>query len=754
MKVVVFILATCTGIAFPGAAATAQFQASRSVVHGQGDSVPATYAPPIISNGSLNLQLDFRGVQRPHTYKAMVPQIFWAGKRYGPPSDRLIPFGYIDQEMTVNGERLDAPARWEQELDSRKAVVTCSNTYGNGLTVQTVAFVQLEEDLVVVKKTFTSTEAKSSDVGYTFNYRFSAPATPDEPPYRVISENTVTPPRDGMSFRFDADGYPRSTGEIMVFADRPAEYAVDGQLGQIHTRLSVSRNKPQEIVFYLYFDDHANGEGAGDRGAAIAERVREKGFDTHLAAQVAAWEAYWSESYVALPDAQLQKVYQTASYHLRANATKWSSPVGIFSTHWAGRYFGFDEMYCMQGLASSNHLAISRRTPEFRFNTLPAARHRIAHYGKEGSFGARYPWESMEDGVEAAPQRYGFWYDHVFHMSHIASSCWTQYQYSADMDYLKEVGYPVIKECARFFLTHMVYENKDGSMFIGKTTDLERLGPAIQNPFMTAAGAIYTLEAAASAAEVLGEDPAEADKWRDVAVKLREALPRDGNRYIPFEGCTERSVAALAGFFPYPIFGADNALQKNALYDFLENGQFSGNMYPVGTGLSGWYGGWITSALVHVKDGDEAGSTMAKVAQGAGLFGELFEINEPEVSIKPWFSTAAGNYVYALNQMLLHSEGDTIHVVPAIPGAWQELSFSLPAFGDLVVEVKLERGRLTHLGLTPGKASRSLSRTLVIPERLVDVARLKKQSGMTYVATVDGYVWMDVASQKPTTYAF
>src|SRR5690606_11827706 len=108
-------------------------------------------------------------------------------------------------------------------------------------------------------------------------------------------------------------------------------------------------------------------------------------------------------------------------------------------------------MFCFQAMASSKHLEISRRVPEFRFSVLPKAKQRISHYNNPGSFGARFPWESYEDGAEGAPQPYGFWIDHVFHMSNITLSSWLQYLYTGDSEYLKSTGYPVIKECARFY---------------------------------------------------------------------------------------------------------------------------------------------------------------------------------------------------------------------------------------------------------------------------------------------------------------
>lgn len=60
------------------------------------------------------------------------------------------------------------------------------------------------------------------------------------------------------------------------------------------------------------------------------------------------------------------------------------------------------------------------------------------------------------------------------------------------------------------------YAAKSGDkLIIGKCTDIERLGPAVENPFLTSCGAIYNFEIAARAADILGIDA-------EYAAKLRE----------------------------------------------------------------------------------------------------------------------------------------------------------------------------------------------------------------------------------------
>jgi hypothetical protein len=249
---------------------------------------------------------------------------------------------------------------------------------------------------------------------------------------------------------------------------------------------------------------------------------------------------------------------------------------------------------------------------------------------------------------------------------------------------------------------------------------------------------------------VLQVDAELAASWRTMAGKLKQSLPHANGEYVPYAGCPERSIAVLGGVFPYPVFDKSNPLQKNAIYTFVKNSAGFGNMYPVGKSVSAWYGGWMGAALAALGDKTEAVNQLSQVAEGTGCFAEVFEINEEKVVMKPWFSTAAGNYVYALNQVLLQCSDDQIMIAPAVPDAWKEFSFKLPCYGNVVATVSVNEGRLRELTLTPGDAERLLTRTLVIPERLVDQRALNKGTVVS-TATQDGCLRLNVQFKGRTT---
>lgn len=694
-------------------------------VSGEGDERPSGYVPPLVSNGSISMLIDNKGGQDQREYVQMIPGIYWAGRRYQDRSDpithrndELIPFGHFNQEWTINDKPSGPSTGWSQMLDTKEAKVLCKNDYGGRLSIETTVFIPLNRNMIVVHHLIKTHSNQVRTAQIKFNYQFSPPGHGNRLPRKTISKTVWNSTSKSADFLYQIDGYNSYEGVISVFSDHAVQPSVDGPKTCLKADLDFSRDSVKRLTFYILLADSMDTTDYLRKVTALHTVILKKGYDSLLASHMRAWKAFYDESFVHIPDRHMEEVYHTAQYHLRANATRWSFPVGIFPTHWAGKYFGWDEMFCFQALASSNHLSVSRRVPDFRFAGLAAARQRVSHYNNAGKYGARFPWESLEDGSESTPT--GFWQDHVFQMSNIGLSSWFQYLYTSDTGYLRSVGYPVMLGCARFYASHMVYKNADGSMFVGKCTDLERLGPAIQNPFMTSCGIIYTLETTAKAARILKEDLVEANDWEIMAKKLRENLPRQDGRYIPYLGCKEESVASLGGLFPYPVFNSRDSFQRRAVYHFLENASKAGNMYPVGKGISAWYAGWLAAALDLLGDKNGPAVLLANAAEGAGLFSELFEINEPKISMHPWFSTASGNYIYALNQMLLQSNADQILIAPAVPDSWNDFSFKLACHGNIVIVISVKNGKLENLDLIPGDSSLGIHRTIVLPRRLFD----------------------------------
>ncbi len=708
---------------------------------GKGDSCPEDYVPPFLGNGSISTSIDYLGKQIQKRYVTFFPEIVWAGRRYPPTvhNSMLITMGHFDDEVSVDGKPLGKPLSWKQSLNTREACSIVEVEYEDA-TVITIAFVPYGLDMFVVRKSVLpkSKDAKTVDLKFTY---FFTDLNSGKAPSRVL----VSPRRDdaysnAAAFDYTAYAYKVYNGEVSLISDAPASVSLGKLSATLSSKFDLSKAPAAASYFISFADDFQQDKAK--RSSELKNAVVKKGFDGIFSEHKAKWADFWKGSYIEIPDKKMHDAYATALYHLKSMSTKWSIPVSLFGhgVGWSGRFFGWDEMFCVFGAASSGKFDISVRTANFRKNTLKNAMNRVGHYSKyeEKKFGARYPWESLEDAAEGAPNPYGFWFDHVFHMSNIAASAWIHYLFTGDKNFLEKTAYPVIRECAAFFYSHML--QKDGDrLIIGKCTDIERLGPAVENPFLTSCGAIYNFEVAARAADILGVDSEYAAKLRHAAKELRKTLPSTPEMYVPFDGCTEKSIVAIGGFYPYEIFDKSEKKQVAAVYDFMKNISSAGNMYPVGNSVCSWYAAWLSSALVIVGDNVGPGQMLSKTARNTGQFAETWEINEPDTRHTPWFTTSAGNYVYAVNQILVSPrENGDINVAAGVPVEWSDYAFKLPVFGGGWIDAKISGGKFAKLEYKAGSDD-SVERRLILPKRLLPDSKISpdwKLVGENYVVPV------------------
>lgn len=629
------------------------------------------YSAPLISNGELSVTLDYSGAQTKETVAVSsdgrrivhpTPEILLAGRRYGGSdwTKGLITYGFLSQQGT--GNVID----WEQSLSYETASTITNTHFDNNLTVKTEAFVSLDANILAIKKQFTE------DCDYTFTYNLASMDSPDSFPkdFKVKSEL-----KNGILIDYEVEGRIKFIGTVrFVCSDSNFKPLIN------NNKFSYSGkcNKNAEVCFYLVFSDNVS-----------ETTVEELDWNSLYNRHCENVRLYNSEGYVELGDDSLNKAYQVASYHLRCVSTPWGIPTGVFRTHWSGVYFSFDEFYMLDALLSSNHLNNAKKCVNFRARMLNVGLRRAAYMERfPEKMQARYPWVANEDGKELSSS--GYYNDHIFHMANIAMGAWEYYKHSGDKEFLCEKLYPVIKACAGFYHFNMIYRLKEGTV-IGHCTDLERLGPSIQNAYMTTCSAIVVLRIFAEAANILGRDEALAKECAEEADELFLNLPNDGKKYVAYPGFKDASVAVITGTYPYRVHEKYNELEDIAVKDYVSKELIFGNMYAEGKKICSWYSLWKAIYYIRRFYKDEAYSAVKQAIEECGAFNEMFEINENAVSLRPWFSTASAFLVTAVNEMLLQNEDDgSILLLPCLPEKVGDVKFKLSAHNNMIVELELE----------------------------------------------------------------
>lgn len=702
MKAVISILAGAL------AAASAYAEATVRTVSSADGKEPAEYVPAMLSNGRLNVFVDYGLSVAPTTEatrrKHFQPGIYWEGRRLGDNPGRatrfgweLLPQGAFRTVLSVDGAERTAPARWTQTLDLRRAVTATESAYADGVTLSGEAFVAKTRNVIAVRQTVTngSDAVRTVTLGLVYT-------APDHP--RILGRWRA----DAGRAVWTATCYGRFvTHETIALRAADAGAApvaeADGFDGSLRRTFTLRPGEQGVAAWFVSYDDDLDAQLPAVTPAPKPSAPLSDYAALH-AEHVADWAAFASESEIRVPDARIQSLFAMARYHLRCVATEWSIPVGVIQSHWAGRIFAFDEMYAAQGLAAAGHLSTARVAADFRAATLTnaAIRCNLDQGRPFGKSGARWVWEAAEgNDIECSPL--GFWMDHVFQQAAVAQTMWTYFRYTGDRDYLAQKGYDVIRECALFFRRLQVIDLPDGTSFVTKCTDLERMGPGHERAFMTTCGAITTLRAAADAADVLGRDVELAADFRACADRLVSSLPEHDGRYIAYPGCTEESMGTLAGFYPFHAFDRTNGKQVAAVEHFLKNGQAFGNMYETGKRICPWYA--ATMAMASLRAGNvefPAVRWLQEAARSGGVWGEYWEINEPGAAqYRPWFMTAAGNVLYAICQLLVADMEGGVHLAAGVPDDWRDYSFRLPAPSGWTVEMQVKDGKVARFDAHP-----------------------------------------------------
>lgn len=649
----------------------------------------ADYAAPLLSNGELSVTLDYSGVQegayipestedRETMYPA--PEILLAGRRYegNEWGKGLISYGFLSQDGT--GEIID----WSQSLSCENASLLTQTQFENGLSVKTEAFVSLGANVLALRKTF------SKDCRYTLTYTLATPKEPAAFPYGFTTESVISDSGREIQIHYQVDGRTHFEGTIRFICSHPALTPVIEE-----NRFSFAGDIPQgdTAEYYLAFSDNITPCD-----------IQQWTWDALYRKHCDLVSAYNKEGFVELDDEDINHAYHTASYHLRCVSTPWGIPTGIFRTHWNSVYFTFDEFYMLDALLSSNHLNGAKKSVDFRARTLGIGLRRAAYMELfPEKMQARYPWVADEDGKELSSP--GYYNDHIFHMANVAIGAWNYYQCTADEQYFKEKLYPVIKACAGFYHHNMVYRLKEGTV-IGHCTDLERLGPSIQNAYMTTCSAIALFRIFANAADTLGTDQKLAAECLQEAEELFESLPNDGKKYIAYPGYTGASVAVMTGTYPYRIHKDYSELEDKAVTDYIQRELTFGNMYAKGKRICSWYSLWKAIYFARRYRKEETYQAIRQSIEQAGAFYEMFEINEDNVSLRPWFATASAFLVTAVNESLLQNGPDgQLMLLPGLPNSIHSLHFRLSAAGATTVHLKMKNRIIEALSVSGPKES-------------------------------------------------
>ena len=279
----------------------------------------------------------------------------------------------------------------------------------------------------------------------------------------------------------------------------------------------------------------------------------------------AAWNDLWKSDIVIEGDLQAQKDVRFALYHLYSFAregTAYSlSPMGLSGLGYNGHVFWDTELWMYPPLLALQP-GIAKSLLEYRFERLEAAKKNAFSHGYKG---AMFPWESSDEGTEDTPvwALTGPFQHHI--TGCIGWAFWKYYQVTKDKQWLRDRGYPVLKEVADFWASR-VERKGPGKYEINNVIGANEWQENIDNNAFTNGMAITALRCATQAAKELGF-VADAD-WEHVAQNIPILKFADGTtkENATYDGVMIKQADVNLLAYPLEIVSDKVQIEKDLKY--------------------------------------------------------------------------------------------------------------------------------------------------------------------------------------------
>lgn len=304
----------------------------------------------------------------------------------------------------------------------------------------------------------------------------------------------------------------------------------------------------------------------------------------------------------------------------------------------------------------------------------------------------------------------------------LSHQLWDHYLFTQDVTYLKRV-YPILLKSAAFFLDWLVQDPENGKWVSGPSTSPENrfvapdgsrvsisMGPAHDQQIIQ-----ELFSATLAAAAVLGDKNALLDKIENVLPNLEQPrIGKDGRlmewreEFVEVEP-THRHVSHLFMLHPGaqidPLRTPELALAARKSLEARTD---------IGTG---WSLAWKVNFWARLLDGERAYRLLknllystkeysVQMSSAGGTYQNLF-CGHPPFQIDGNLGGTAG-----IAEMLLQSHLGEIHLLPAIPQAWNEGEVKgLKARGGFEVSMKWANGYLRSGSIKANNAQEMVIRT-------------------------------------------
>ena len=632
---------------------------------------PSNYYGITVANGMIGI------VSSPEPFKVKDVVLAGAYDQYGRGrvSNFLRSFNLLNMQLDIDGKRIGASdaTNMEQELDMQHASFTTSFSFSDKATIS-YTYYSLRQLPFTVLMDISITAKKDIAIGGA-----SVMEAPDALKDVQNYYNEIDRPHVVISLLTSSAKSP--TGKLLMCASNTFLFSEPhGQEPRVihemwdnnmHLMKFSRKIKAGETYRFsiagssitsAHHDDPLNEAERMTIFAKLEGRERLINFHNK------AWDELWKSDIIIEGDDQSQQDIHSMLYHLysfmREGNAMSPSPMGLSGLGYNGHVFWDTELWMYPSFLVL-HPEMAKGMVEYRFQRLEAARKNAFNHGYKG---AMFPWESAATGVEETPvwALSGPFEHHI--TACVGLAAWNYYCVTQDKDWLKEKGWPLLKETADFWASR-VERNGPGQFDIKNVVAADEWAENVDNNAWTNAAAKATLQNATAAAKLLGlkADP----DWANVASNIPILKFPDGvtKEHATYHG--EGIKQADANLLSYPLKEVTDpvAIKRDLEY-------YSTRVPNEGTPA-------MTQAiftLLYARLGDGAKAFhFFQDAYIPNLNPPLRVIAETKGGTNPYFATGAGGIVQSVlmgfGGLEITPQG-IVQIKSALPPHWKKLTIT------------------------------------------------------------------------------